>query len=54
MLAMEAAATVKECLTIAKDTAAAIADEDAEFCARLGRHGKELIKDIFERKKVVY
>lgn len=31
-------------------TACAIADEDAEFCRRIGEHGKELIREISCRK----
>lgn len=34
----------------ARETAQAIADEDAEFCRRLGEHGKAIIKEISERK----
>lgn len=32
-------------------TARAIADEDAEFCRRIGEHGVELIREISEKKK---
>jgi len=35
---------------LALDTACAIADEDAEFCRRIGEHGKELIKEISRKK----
>ena len=35
---------------IAFHTAATIADEDADFCRRLGQHGLELIREISERK----
>ena len=31
-------------------TACAIADEDAEFCRRIGEHGKELIRQISKKK----
>lgn len=34
----------------ARQTAQAIADEDAEFCRRIGEHGKALIKEISQRK----
>jgi methylthioribose-1-phosphate isomerase len=49
--AMAALSTVEERLVVAKATAGAIADEDASFCARLGQHGKQLIRDIYEKKK---
>ncbi len=35
---------------VAFDTACAIADEDADFCKRLGEHGKELIAEISKKK----
>lgn len=34
----------------ARKTAQAIADEDAEFCRRLGEHGMAIIKEISEKK----
>jgi methylthioribose-1-phosphate isomerase len=34
----------------ARDTALLIADEDAEFCRRIGEHGVEIIKNIAARK----
>jgi methylthioribose-1-phosphate isomerase len=34
----------------ARNTAQAIADEDAEFCRRIGEHGVSLIKEIGRRK----
>jgi methylthioribose-1-phosphate isomerase len=49
--AMAALATLEERVTAAKATAQAIADEDAEFCARLGQHGVELIRDIHRKKQ---
>ncbi len=36
---------------IAYQTACEIADEDAEFCKRLGEHGKKIIEDISKKKK---
>ncbi|MBW2466122.1 MAG: S-methyl-5-thioribose-1-phosphate isomerase, partial [Deltaproteobacteria bacterium] len=33
------------------ETACIIADEDAEYCRRIGRHGLQVIKDISRRKK---
>ena len=35
----------------ALDTANAIADEDADYCRRIGEHGAALIRDIAQRKK---
>ncbi len=35
---------------VALDTARAIADEDAEFCRRIGQHGVALIREISRRK----
>lgn len=35
----------------ARLTAQAIADEDAEFCRKIGQHGLEIIKDISEKKQ---
>ncbi len=40
-----------EKVNIAFDTAEEIADEDAEYCKRIGEYGVELIKKIYERKK---
>ena len=48
---MHATWAVEERVALAKATAASIADEDAEFCARLGQHGKTIITDIYARKK---
>ncbi len=48
---------VKECETrediirITKETASSIADEDSEFCRRLGEYGKEIIMEIAKKKK---
>ena len=38
------------CSAIARRTAQAIADEDAEFCRRIGEHGVSLIEAISRRK----
>ena len=38
-------------ITISLDTASQIADEDADFCERIGKHGIELILDIYKGKK---
>ena len=48
--AMAEAPTVKEKVAAAFQTAKDIADEDAEFCRRIGEHGKEIIREIYERK----
>lgn len=37
-------------IEVARQTAIAIADEDAEFCRRIGQHGLGLIQDIARRK----
>ena len=41
---------VKEKQRVAFDTAQQIADEDAEYCWRIGQHGVELIRRISEKK----
>ncbi len=48
--AMRAAAGVDAKVKAARDGAAAIADEDAEFCRRIGEHGVEIIAEISRRK----
>ena len=42
---------VIEKVQIAKEMAVTIADEDAEFCRRIGRHGQEIIRQIAATKK---
>lgn len=49
--AMAEAVSVTEKITIAKQTAIAIADEDAEHCRNIGLHGVSLIEAISKRKK---
>ncbi len=49
--AMNSRSIRAEKIKIAHETAIAIADEDAEFCRRLGDHGKEIIMEISKRKK---
>ena len=44
------AATSKEKIAFALETAEAIADEDVEHCRRIGLHGYELLQRIAERK----
>jgi methylthioribose-1-phosphate isomerase len=43
--------TATEKITIARKTAALIAQEDAEFCRRIGIHGAAIIEEISKRKK---
>ena len=42
--------SVDEKIKIAKDTAIAIADEDAEYCRRIGVHGVKIIEAISKKK----
>jgi methylthioribose-1-phosphate isomerase len=50
LAAIRQGATVAEMISTAWHTAQTIADEDAEFCRRLGAHGVALIRAISERK----
>jgi methylthioribose-1-phosphate isomerase len=50
LTAMEAADSIDQKVQVAHKTARAIADEDADFCRRIGEHGLALIKEISERK----
>jgi methylthioribose-1-phosphate isomerase len=43
--------TLKEKRALAFQTATAIADEDAEYCRRIGTHGLELIQRMSDKKK---
>ena len=49
--AMESGSSIEEKITIARKTAETIADEDSEYCRRLGEHGVKIIKEIYDRKK---
>ncbi|MEX0329961.1 MAG: S-methyl-5-thioribose-1-phosphate isomerase [Puniceicoccaceae bacterium] len=49
--AMAGVSTAQQAVEIARETAKAIADEDAEYCRNIGLHGLELIKDISQRKR---
>jgi methylthioribose-1-phosphate isomerase len=49
--AMQAGATTAEKRAIARQTAQAIADEDVDFCQRIGRHGLAIIQEIAARKR---
>ena len=42
--------TIKEKIEIAAGTAIRIADEDADYCKRLGQHGARIIEEIAKRK----
>jgi len=48
--AIRAGDTIPEMIEIARRTAIAIADEDADFCRRIGEHGVALIEEISARK----
>ncbi|MDM8518625.1 S-methyl-5-thioribose-1-phosphate isomerase [Anaerolineales bacterium HSG6] len=50
LAAMAEIESLTEKIQIAKTTAQAIADEDAEFCRRIGEHGVSLIEQISQRK----
>ena len=43
--------SIKEKVTIAKETAQQIADEDADYCRRVGEHGISIIEQISKNKK---
>lgn len=43
-------ATAAEKISLTRETAEVIANEDAEYCRRIGRHGSELIEQIARRK----
>src|ERR1043166_7108939 len=47
---ISAANGLEEKQRVAFDTARQIADEDAEFCRRIGEHGVELIRRLSEKK----
>ena len=49
--AIEGVSDPAEQLSIIRQTAKDIADEDAEFCRRLGEHGMTLIEEISRRKE---
>ncbi len=42
--------SIDEKITIAKDTAGLIADEDAQYCRRIGEHGVKIIEQISKNK----
>jgi methylthioribose-1-phosphate isomerase len=48
--AARGASPPEQALNVVRETADAIADEDAEFCRRLGEHGVKIIEEISARK----
>ncbi len=48
--AMDQVKDIDEKRTVAFTTACAIADEDADFCKKIGEHGVELIREISQKK----
>jgi methylthioribose-1-phosphate isomerase len=48
--AVSMAENVKDKVDTARQTAQAIADEDADYCRRIGEHGVGLIEDIYQKK----
>ncbi|MCB1235728.1 MAG: S-methyl-5-thioribose-1-phosphate isomerase, partial [Verrucomicrobiae bacterium] len=50
LAAMAACGRVSEKLAAAEATAQAIADEDAEWCRQIGRHGLEIVRRIADTK----
>jgi methylthioribose-1-phosphate isomerase len=48
--AVEGVQDIEAMLDIAQQTATAIADEDADYCRRIGEHGVSLIEEISKRK----
>jgi len=50
LMAIKSGASREEKLSIAFKTAKKIADEDAEFCRRIGQHGLKIIEEISKRK----
>lgn len=51
MAAIHAENTIERKKAAARSEAQQIADEDAEYCRRIGEHGVELISRIYSRKK---
>jgi methylthioribose-1-phosphate isomerase len=48
--AIAAGESIQDMVAIARQTAQEIADEDADFCRRLGEHGATIIEEISQRK----
>lgn len=49
--AIASASAFREKISIARDTAALIADEDAQYCKKIGTHGVEIIEQLSKNKK---
>ena len=47
---LELGITIEEKIELAREEAQAIADEDGEFCRRIGQHGLELIQNLANAK----
>jgi methylthioribose-1-phosphate isomerase len=47
---LKSAQSVEEARRIAFETARKIADEDAEYCRRIGEHGLELVRELSQKK----
>ena len=41
---------VEERVRACKEMAGVIADEDAQFCSKIGQHGVTIIEDIYKKK----
>jgi methylthioribose-1-phosphate isomerase len=50
LLAIQRGESVEEMIAFAQQTAQQIADEDADYCRRIGEHGVALIEEIAARK----
>ncbi len=50
LTAVAAGSSADDKITIARQTARQIADEDAEYCRRIGQHGLELLRELAARK----
>ncbi|MFP4612480.1 MAG: S-methyl-5-thioribose-1-phosphate isomerase [Spirochaetaceae bacterium] len=48
--ALATCSSVEEKVAVARDTADAIAEEDVDICARLGRHGAEILSAMSEKR----
>ncbi|MCC6805668.1 MAG: S-methyl-5-thioribose-1-phosphate isomerase, partial [Anaerolineae bacterium] len=48
--AIQSASDIEEMIQIAFETAQQVADEDADYCRRIGEHGVALIEAISQRK----
>ncbi len=50
LAAVAAVVSTADKVAVARDTALAVADEDADFCRRLGEHGLPVLREIYESK----